>query len=102
MTEPFVIAPEGELDVYAARALAPELDEAAGAAYPRLIVDLSRVTFVDSSGLAAIVQAHRRLQRQGRDVKVVAPNGSAAAVLIDLAGLRSSLAVCASLPAAMG
>jgi anti-sigma B factor antagonist len=102
MTEPFVIAPEGELDVYATRALAPELDEAAGAAYSRLIVDLSRVTFVDSSGLAAIVQAHQRLQRQGRDVKVVAPNGSAAAVLIDLAGLRSSLAVCASLHAAMG
>ena len=101
MTEPFVIAPEGELDLYAARALAPEMNEAAGAAYPRLIVDLSRVTFVDSSGLGAILQAHQRLQRRGRDVKVVAPNGSAAAVLIDLAGLRSSLVVCGSLPAAM-
>ena len=51
MTEPFVIAPEGELDLYAVRALAPELNDAAEAAYPRLIVDLSRVTFVDSSGL---------------------------------------------------
>jgi anti-sigma B factor antagonist len=101
MTEPFVIAPEGELDLYAARALAPELNEAAGAASVQLIVDLSRVTFIDSSGLGAILQAHQRLQRRGRDVKVVAPNGSAAAVLIDLAGLRSSLAVCGSLPAAM-
>jgi anti-anti-sigma factor len=83
----------GPGNLYAARTLAPELIEAAGAAYPRLIVDLSRVTFVDSSGFGAILEAHQRLQRQGRDVKVVAPAGSAAAVLIDLAGLRSSLVV---------
>ena len=97
MSDPFVIAPEGELDLYAARALAPELNEAAGAGHSRVVVDLSRVTFIDSSGLGLILQAHQRLQRQGRDFTVVAPRGSAAAVLIDLAGLRSSLVVCASL-----
>ncbi len=102
MTEPLVIAPEGELDVYAARELAPQLNEATGAGHPQVVVDLSRVTFIDSSGLGAILQAHQRLRRQGRDVKVVAPNGSAAAVMIDLAGLRSTLAICGSLQAATG
>src|SRR4051794_16235048 len=101
MAEPFVIAPEGELDLYAARALAPELNEATGATHPRVIVDLSGVTFIDSSGLGLILQAHQRLQRQGRDFRVVAPQGSAAAVLIDLAGLRSSLVVDASFAASM-
>jgi anti-anti-sigma factor len=89
-----VIAPEGELDLHAARALAPQLAEAAGADFPVLVIDLSAVTFLDSTGLGGILQAHQRLQRQGRTVKVVAPHGSAAAVLIDLAGLRQKLNVC--------
>lgn len=86
-----VIAPEGELDLHAARALGPQLAEAAGGDFPELVVDLSAVTFLDSTGLGAILQAHQRLQRQGRTVKIVAPQGSAAAVLIDLAGLRQKL-----------
>jgi anti-sigma B factor antagonist len=96
-----VIAPEGELDLHAARALAPELDEAAAADFPVLVVDLSAVTFVDSTGLGAILQAHQRLQRQGRTVRVVAPQGSAAAVLVDLAGLRQKLNLYASREAAL-
>jgi anti-sigma B factor antagonist len=91
-----VIAPEGELDIHAARALAPQLTDAAGGDFPLLVIDLSAVTFVDSTGLGGILQAHQRLQRQGRAVKVVAPKGSAAAVLIDLAGLRHTLTICTS------
>jgi len=101
MTEPVVIAPVGELDLHAARELRPALDDAAGADFPLLIVDLSEVTFIDSTGLGAILQAHQRLRRQGREVKVVAPRGSAAAVLLDLSGLRRALAICASREAAL-
>jgi anti-anti-sigma factor len=96
-----VIAPEGELDLYAARALAPQLSEAAGADFPVLTIDLSAVTFLDSTGLGAIVQAHQRLQRQGRTVQVVAPPGSAAAVLVDLSGLRDKLNMYTSREAAL-
>ena len=102
MTEPVVIAPVGELDLHAARELRPALDDAAGADFPVLIVDLSEVTFIDSTGLGAILQAHQRLRRQGRAVKVVVPPGSAAAVTIDLAGLRSVLTLCPSRAAALG
>ncbi len=91
-----VIAPEGELDLHAARALAPQLAEAATGDFPVLVVDLSAVTFLDSTGLGGIIQAHQRLQRQGRTLKVVAPRGSAAAVLVDLTGLRGKLNMYAS------
>jgi anti-sigma B factor antagonist len=89
--EPHVIAPTGELDITASRALAPQLNAAAGDVNAQLVIDLSEVTFVDSTGLGAIVQTHRRLSRQGRVMAIVAPKGSAAAVLLDLSGLRGRL-----------
>jgi anti-anti-sigma factor len=101
MTEPAVIALEGELDVHAARALAPQLSDAAGADYAHLILDLSDVTLLDSTALGAIVQAQYGFNRQGRTLSVVAPNGSAAAVMLDLSGLRSRFSVFVSREAAL-
>jgi anti-sigma B factor antagonist len=102
MPEPTVIAPEGELDLYTIPALAPELNEAAGADDPHVIIDLSAVTLVDSTALGAIVEAQRRITRQGRRLSVVAPHGSVAAVLLELTGLRSHLSVFVSREAALG
>jgi anti-sigma B factor antagonist len=100
MTESPVIAPVGELDLDSIRALAPQLDEAVAADYPRLILDLSAVTLVDSTALGAIMQAEHRFRGQGRTLSVVAPNGSAAAVLLELTGLRRSFSVFPSRDAA--
>ena len=47
MTEPVVIVIAGELDVDAARALVPQLNEAGGGDCPHLILDLSAVTLKD-------------------------------------------------------
>ena len=101
MYESVVIAPVGELDLHAARALAPQLDEAVGAEYPRLILDLSAVTLVDSTALGAIMQAEYRFRAQGRTLSVVAPDGSAAAVLLELSGLRRRFSVFPSRDAAL-
>jgi len=46
MTESAVIAPVGELDLDSIGALAPQLDDAVAADYPRLILDLSAVSVV--------------------------------------------------------
>jgi anti-anti-sigma factor len=100
MTEPAVIAPVGELDLHTIRALTPQLDEAVAADYPRLILDLSAVTLVDSTALGAIMQAEHRFRGQGRTLSVVAPNGSAAAVLLELTGLRPRFPVFPSRDAA--
>ena len=90
---PGVIAPEGELDHLASRRLAPLLDRsAANADGGPLIIDLSAVSFLDSSSLGAIVATLERLTRQGRFVGLVVPNGSAAAVMLDLSGMRHRFA----------
>lgn len=54
----------GELDVYTHRQLAQALDAAARCDADRLLIDLSRVTFIDSSALACLIsEQHRRRHR---------------------------------------
>jgi anti-sigma B factor antagonist len=101
VTDPIVIAPTGELDLQAAREVAPTLTEAAGQLDRPVVVDLSEVTFLDSTALGAVVQTDSRMQRSGRRLAVVAPTGSAAAVLLDLTQLRSRLLVLGSREAAL-
>ena len=47
------------------RDIAPTLD-----AYPRLVLDLSRLRFVDSSGLGAFISCLRKLNAAGGDLKL--------------------------------
>jgi anti-anti-sigma factor len=100
MTEPAVIAPVGELDLHSVRALALQLDEAV-LADPQLILDLSAVTLVDSSAFGVIMQTQHRFRGQGRTLALIAPNGSAAAVILELTGLRSRFSVFSSRDAAL-
>ncbi len=58
---------EGELDHHRAREIMMELDRRIDAAMPReLTVDLKGLSFTDSSGIAVLLRAHRRMgQIQG-------------------------------------
>ena len=96
-----IVAPAGELDVAASRALGPELSQAAGDTTRPLVVDLSDVTLMDSSALGAIVQTHLRMRRQGRDMAVVVPPGSAAAALLDVTHAGGGLELHATRAAAL-
>lgn len=55
----------GELDVTASGLLADAIaaHEAIGA--PRVVLDLARTTFIDSSGIATVVRLSRHLAEQG-------------------------------------
>ena len=46
----------------------------AGADGQRVVVDLADVTFIDSSGLAALVDAHRRLRARSQQLVVANPD----------------------------
>ena len=88
-----LIASEGEIDAASVGAFRNALSEAAAAGADRLVIDLSDVSFIDSTGLGALLDVHNRLRRDNRQLIVVAPSGSAAAVLVELAGLRGRLAI---------
>ena len=89
--EPTVIAFEGELDISRSGDFRAVLWETARGGAADVLVDLSQVSLIDSSGLGALIELHERLRRSKRRLAVVAPAGSAPAVLLDLAGLRGRL-----------
>ena len=101
MPDTAVIAPEGEIDIAQMADFRAALADAADEETPRLVVDLSNVSFIDSSGLGALVETHNRLRRDRRQLAVVAPAGTAVTVLINLSGLRERLAIFDTLDAAV-
>jgi anti-anti-sigma factor len=61
-----VLTPRGELDVAGAPLLEDALDAAAEQpGVEGIVVDLSRLGFMDSSGLRTVVLAERRLRERG-------------------------------------
>jgi len=70
-----VVVAMGEIDIGTSPKLCEALDEA-GAVTDRIIVDLRGVTFLDSSGMAAMVKAlHRPSHGPRRSVSLVGPSG---------------------------
>jgi anti-sigma B factor antagonist len=59
-----LVGPLGDIDLATAPDLVAEFEYALEHLSPHVLVDLSEVTFIDSSGLAALVRA--RLNAEGR------------------------------------
>jgi anti-anti-sigma factor len=85
-----VVRVEGDLDLATAGELWAAVEQAV-ADGGRLVFDLSRVTFIDSSGLGVLIRAHQLLDGRGRLV-VRAPLPQARR-LFQSAGVESMLAV---------
>jgi anti-sigma B factor antagonist len=66
-----------------------------------LVIDLSETSFLDSSVLGAVVEAHSRSEQAGGRFGVVVPEGCFAARLVDLSGLNERLPVYRSQQAAL-
>lgn len=61
----------GELDHHHAKQVMEELDRQIDLALPRqLVLDLGELTFTDSSGIAVLIRAFRRMGQLGGSVKV--------------------------------
>jgi anti-anti-sigma factor len=65
-----IVAAEGELDLRSAETFRRRLEEAAVDA-DRVIVDVTGVSFIDSSGIAELVRAHQAARAAGRRLVVV-------------------------------
>ena len=70
-----VLLAAGEVDAFAAPDLVSAFLEIQGATH--VLVDLTRVSFMDSTALGAIVRNVRELGEDGAEVQVVLPSGSA-------------------------
>jgi len=83
----------GELDHHAAQETVTALERAVDAALPqRLVLDFRGVTFMDSSGLAVVMRAHRRMTALGGSLVLVNVPKQAKKVF-DAAGISSRVAM---------
>jgi len=77
----------GEMDHHGARSALKELERIVDAALPKhLVLDLHRVTFMDSSGIALILRAQQRMQLLDGSILVCNVPAQARRVL-DAAGI---------------
>lgn len=75
LSEAFGIAVRGEVDMATAPALSEALDAAVRASSGPLVVDLSEVGFLDSSGVGLFLRARALLGREDRALLLVCPVG---------------------------
>ena len=89
------IAVAGELDMETAPRLSEEVELAVWSTVGAFVLDLSGVTFLDSSGLHSLLRARAYLAREDRSLVLVCPPGPARRVL-DLASVLDTFVVYAS------
>jgi anti-anti-sigma factor len=94
-----VVEVAGDVDTTTAPALVQAADEALAAAPPVLVVDLTRVDFLASPGLTALLTIHRNAGT-GTAVRIVA-SGRATLRPIQLTGLEESLSLFPTREAAL-
>jgi anti-sigma B factor antagonist len=87
-----VVRVSGDLDAYSAPELEAEISALLGDDVTDLVFDLSATKFLDSSGLRAILTAHRRLADRDGRLALRAPSERVRR-LLDITGLTDHFVV---------
>jgi anti-sigma B factor antagonist len=85
-----VVSPQGEIDLLTAQQLESEIFAALGSDAGALVVDLSGVTFMDSSGISALLRGRRGADAYGKPYRIRGAVGTVQQVL-DLTGVSAHL-----------
>jgi anti-sigma B factor antagonist len=71
-----IVEIRGELDIAFSIKLKPELNAVLRTPARAVIIDLEAVSLIDSSGIALLLNAFRRLDSDGRQLAIACPPGS--------------------------
>jgi anti-sigma B factor antagonist len=84
------VCPIGEIDLSTVDEVRAQLDELRSAGFSRLILDLRRATFLDSSGVRLAMDAHATSAADGTEFAIV-PGPPAVQHTFEVAGLSAWL-----------
>jgi anti-anti-sigma factor len=90
------IAVQGEVDLATVDDLREAIDQAAEGGSGSVAVDLTDATFMDSTGLKALVMAHRQFDEDGKAFAIVVSGGPVSR-LIDLSGVNTTIRTVSTL-----
>jgi anti-anti-sigma factor len=88
-----VLLLKGELDVSSSAALEDELQRVNGASV--VVLDLTELEFIDSTGLGVLVKTHQRMRDEGDQLAIVEGAGQVKR-LLELTGLDQQLRLISS------
>jgi anti-anti-sigma factor len=83
----------GEMDLSNVDSIGATIREAVGSAAPGLIVDLSQLEYLDSSGVRLLFQVADALEERGRVMRAVVPSTAAIRRVLELADLAQRVPV---------
>ena len=86
---------DGELDPHTAPLLKQQVDELAEGGSLDVVLDLSRLAFIDSSGLRVVISAHREMADRGGQLTLRSPSDTAQR-LLEITGLVDHIAIVGS------
>jgi anti-anti-sigma factor len=92
----------GEIDISNAAELGDALSSRVGNSAVALIVDLSGVGYIDSSGLGMLFELQRRLVSRRQTLRLVVPPEASIRRTLELVGMDVNANVDGSLEAALG
>ena len=95
-----VLKPAGRIDTYTAHELKDRIGTTIESGYPWLVIDFGAVTFLDSTGLGALVNGLKRAQSLGGDLHL-AQVPQSVRMTIELTSLQSYLPRYASVADAL-
>jgi anti-anti-sigma factor len=84
------VIPAGELDLRTVAQLREQLDELLNAGFTRLVIDLRKLEFMDSSGLSLLLNTHRAAQQEGWQLSLI-QGGHAVRRVFEITGLLDRL-----------
>ena len=76
-----VLRLDGRLNMVAAPRVKAAIDDAVESGRPRVVVDLSQVSFMDSSGLGALIAGLKRTRQASGDLRIASVAAQVATVL---------------------
>jgi anti-anti-sigma factor len=87
----WTLALSGELDLANTETLAGQLEKAERGGAGAIVLDMTELEFIDSTGIALLVATHRRLNADADCFRLVGSEGKAVRRVMALTGLDTGL-----------
>jgi anti-sigma B factor antagonist len=85
------LAVDGELDLSSVPLLAQHIDSQIESEPDAVTLDLSGITFMDSSGLRLLIELNERAKRDGWSLSLIAPQHDSATLVLRMTGADRAL-----------
>ena len=91
----------GEVDASNVRSLQRDIVAAIPNTAAGLVLELSALDYIDSSGIRMLFALHKQLERRGQRVRAVVPDATPVKRVLDFAGVGTLIPLDAELSAAL-